>query len=179
MAVCRNWRPYLFLLDLKSILPISSIILDCCNCIVLTFSLLMSHTISFKDETELVYAKDTCTFFRDFLKYSIGQNIDNLQFLGAPSSNDKYDFYLNKQDILYLNDAYMDFFKSFYEKYLFQLNGSSTMNVYAAIASSDLTLTNTLLKEDNYLKDNQNMLVSESVILNFLKNPIDFDLNSG
>ena len=121
---------------------------------------------AFKDETELVYAKDTCTFFRDFLKYSIGQNIDNLQFLGAPSSNDKYDFYLNKQDILYLNDAYMDFFKSFYEKYLFQLNGSTTMNVYAAIASSDLTLTNALLKEDNYLKEDQ---LRELVLLNLLR----------
>lgn len=60
----------------------------------------------------------------------------------------------------------MDFFKSFYEKYLFQLNGSSTMNVYAAIASSDLTLTNALLKEDNYLKDNQ---LRELVLLNLLR----------
>ena len=30
----------------------------------------------------------------------------------------------------------------------------------------------------NYLKDNQNMMVSESVNLNFLKNPIDFDFTT-
>jgi hypothetical protein len=121
---------------------------------------------SFKDEVERYYSKDTSSYFRDFLKYSIGQNIENLQFIGAPSAQDKFDFYFNEQAILYLNDAYMTYFNGFYKKYLFQLSGTKANELYVSIARGDLYLTDSILSTDLYLKNNQ---LRQLVLLNILK----------
>ncbi len=121
---------------------------------------------TFKEEVEKYYSKDTCTFFRDFLSYSIGQNIENLQFIGAPSAQDKFDFYFKNQAILYKNDAYMTYFDGFYKKYLFQLTGTKANDLYVSIARGDLYLTDSLLRIDQYLKEDK---LRQLVLLNILK----------
>ena len=121
---------------------------------------------AFKDEVENYYSKDTCTFFRDFLRYSIGQNVENLQFLGAPSTQDKFDFYFKDQAILYKNDSYMTYFDGFYKKYLFQLTGTTANDLYVSIARGDLYLTDSLLRKDRYLTNDR---LRQLVLLNILK----------
>ena len=121
---------------------------------------------TFKDEVENYYSKDTCSFFRDFLRYSIGQNVENLQFLGAPSTQDKFDFYFKDQAILYKNDSYMTYFDGFYKKYLFQLTGTTANDLYVSIARGDLYLTDSLLRKDRYLTNDR---LRQLVLLNILK----------
>ncbi|MCF8220612.1 MAG: hypothetical protein K9I97_03930, partial [Cryomorphaceae bacterium] len=65
---------------------------------------------------------DTSAFFSNFIRYTIANDIDNQRFLGAPSTLEKYQMYLEKSPILYDNDVYMDFFKSFYDQYLSQID---------------------------------------------------------
>ena len=126
----------------------------------------IKQIVAFKNEVESVYANDTSTYFIDFLKYSIGQNIENLKFRGSSTNDDKNLFYFEGQDILYKNDAYMEYLKSFYKKYLFQIKGVSSKDIYTAIVRGDLYLTDSLLKLDSYLKDDQ---FRELVLLNLLR----------
>lgn len=120
----------------------------------------------FKDEVERVYTNDTSLFFREFLRYSIGQSIDNLQYLGAPSGADKFDFYFKEQAILYHNDAYMTYFNGFFKKFLFQINGAKANDLYVNIARGDLQKTDSLLSLDRYLNDAN---LRQLVLLNILK----------
>lgn len=121
---------------------------------------------AFKNEAAAVYSQDTSTFLFNFVKYSIGLTIDNIPFLGAPSLADKYDFYFSDQPIAYQNDAYFDYFKGFYKRYLYQLEGSNGKELYSAMASSNLAFADSILKRDPFLKNPE---LRELVLLNMLR----------
>jgi len=121
---------------------------------------------AFKKEVALVYKQDTSTFLLNFIKYSIGQTIDNIPFLGAPSLSDKYNFYFSNQPIAYQNDAYMDYLKGFYKRYLYQLAGNNGKEFYNAVASSDLHFADSILNREPFL---QNPELRELVLLNILR----------
>ena len=78
--------------------------------------------LKFKADIQKEYANDTSSFFKDYIKYSLGKNIDNIQYFGSPSRNSKYDFFIKNDSIQYQNPAYMDYINDFYNQYLFQLN---------------------------------------------------------
>ncbi len=120
----------------------------------------------FKQETADAYSQDTSVFLLNFIKYSIGQTIDNIAFLGAPSLIDKYNFYFSNNPILYQNDAYMDYFKGFYKRYLYQLAGNNATEFYNAVASSDLPFADSILKREPFFKNPE---LRELVLLNILR----------
>ena len=80
--------------------------------------------LKFKSEVQEAYASDTSSYFRDYIKYSLGKTVDNLYYFGAPSKTTKYDFFLKENAILHKNPAYMGYFNDFYDQYLFQMNKS-------------------------------------------------------
>lgn len=80
--------------------------------------------LKFKSEVQEAYASDTSSYFRDYIKYSLGKTVDNLYYFGAPSKTTKYDFFLKENEILHKNPAYMGYFNDFYDQYLFQMNKS-------------------------------------------------------
>jgi len=61
---------------------------------------------------------DTSTYFSNFMRYTIANDIDNQRYLGAPSNQEKYRQYLERSPIRYECDFYMDYFKSFYNQYM-------------------------------------------------------------
>ena len=78
--------------------------------------------LKFKAEVQKEYANDTSIFFKNYVKYSLGKNVDNIYYFGAPSRNAKYDFFIKNAVIQYQNPAYMGYINDFYDQYLFQLN---------------------------------------------------------
>ena len=120
----------------------------------------------FKQETTKVYSQDSSTYLLNFIKYSIAQTIDNIPFLGAPSLTDKYNFYFSSNPILYQNDAYIDYLKGFYKRYLYQLEGNNANEFYNAVASSDLPFADSILRRNSFLKNTE---LRELVLLNILR----------
>ena len=96
---------------------------------------------------------DTSVFFSNFVRYTIANDIDNQRFLGAPSTLEKYQLYLEKSPILYDNDVYMDFFKSFYDQYLSQIDSKVSDELFAAFAANSLTASDSILSTCPYLSN--------------------------
>ena len=78
--------------------------------------------LQFKTEIQTAYSTDTCSFFKNYIKYSLGKNLDNIQYFGAPTKKSKYEFFIKNEPLQYLNPAYMDYINDFYDGYLFQFD---------------------------------------------------------
>ena len=96
---------------------------------------------------------DTAAFFSSFMRYTIANDIDNQGFLGAPSTLEKYQLYLEKSPIRYDNDVYMDFFKSFYDQYLSQIDSKVSDELFAAFAANSLNASDSILSTCPYLSN--------------------------
>jgi hypothetical protein len=78
--------------------------------------------LQFKTEIQAAYAADTSSYFKNYIKYSLGKNLDNIQYFGAPTKKTKYEFFIKNDPIQYDNPAYMNYINDFYDGYLFQLD---------------------------------------------------------
>ncbi len=120
---------------------------------------------NFKDEVSIEYNKDTSSYFRDYVKYSVGLNVDQINYLGSPSINDKYLFYLESLPILYHHDKYMEYVNLFFNRYYFSLNSESRKAIYDAVIRSDAKTFLNTLHSDEYLKSTE---LTELVALKML-----------
>ncbi len=93
---------------------------------------------------------DTSDYFIQFMKYTMANDVDNLRFIGAPLEEDKYTLYLKDAPILYHSDYYMDYFKSFYDQFLFRLEAQKSKELFGAFASVDLNKSDSILSKCNY-----------------------------
>lgn len=129
--------------------------------------------IAFKREVSDSYLSDTSTFFRNYIKYSIGINVDNLNFISAPNQADKYLFYINETDILYDHDKYMEYFDYFYENYYFKLDQEIRKKMNSYILNYDFENTLNTLMIDPFVK---NRACAELILLMMInKNSNDFE----
>lgn len=99
------------------------------------------------------FINDSSEYFRCFIKYSIGLTVDNLKYIGAPTLLDKYKVYLKDSPVAYKNDAYIEYFKTFYDQYIFQLEPSISKELFGFVAANDLYSCDTLLSNDLYLSN--------------------------
>ena len=107
---------------------------------------------AFKKEVNDVYSKDTSLFFRSYLKYSIGLSIDNINFISAPSEEDKFEFYIKDSPILINNDKYIEYLYSFYENYYYKLDQNLRAQLSTSIRNYDLENCLQTLKKDPYIQ---------------------------
>ena len=89
--------------------------------------------------------KDTSTYFVNFMRYTIANDIDNQRYLGAPTQVDKYEQNLNNHPILYQCDFYMDYFKTFYNQFIYQIEPEIANGLFAAFAAENLISSDTIL----------------------------------
>ncbi len=89
--------------------------------------------LRFKNDVQVEYREDTCSYFRAYIKYSLGKNVDNINYFGAPTKLSKYNFFIRQEEIHYQNPAYMDFVLDFYDRYLFQMDGNVRRSVIQSI----------------------------------------------
>ena len=107
---------------------------------------------AFKKEVNDLYSKDTSLFFRSYLKYSIGLSIDNINFISAPSEEDKFEFYIKDSPILINNDKYIEYLYSFYENYYYKLDQNLRAQLSTSILNYDLENCLQTLKKDPYIQ---------------------------
>ncbi len=120
---------------------------------------------NFKDEVSIEYAADTSDYFLNYVKYSVGLNVDQIKFLGSPSIDDKFSFYIDSLPISYRHDKYMEYVNSFYNRYYFSLNSETRKAIYEAVIRSDAKTFLNVLHADNYLKNTE---LTELVALKIL-----------
>ena len=61
--------------------------------------------LQFKTDIQTAYAADTCSYFKNYIKYSLGKNLDNIQYFGAPTKRSKYEFFIKNEPLQYNNPA--------------------------------------------------------------------------
>lgn len=110
---------------------------------------------NFKDEVSIEYAADTSDFFLNYVKYSVGLNVDQIKYLGSPSINDKFSFYIDSLPIRYRHDKYMEYVNSFYNRYYFSLSSENRKAIYDAVIRSDAKTFLNTLHTDFYLKNTE------------------------
>jgi len=77
--------------------------------------------LQFKADVQKEYRNDTSEFFKSYIKYSLGKNVDNIHYFGAPSNESKFDFFIKNEKIQYHNPAYMEFVCDFYDSYIYRM----------------------------------------------------------
>ncbi len=110
---------------------------------------------NFKKEVASVYSNDTSDYFFNYLKYSIGTTVDNLQYVGSMSKDEKYNFYFSFSPFLVNHDKYMEYFNFFFEKYYYHAEKEIRQKIYNAVIRSDLKMYLDAINEDPYLKNNE------------------------
>ena len=120
---------------------------------------------NFKDEISIEYENDSSNYFLNYVKYSVGLNVDQIKYLGSPSINDKFSFYIDSLPILYRHDKYMEYVNSFYNRYYYSLNSENRKAIYDAVIRSDAKSFLNSLHSDAYLKSTE---LTELVALKML-----------
>ena len=118
----------------------------------------------FKLNAERVYAKDTCSFFKTYVKFSMA-SFDNIQFIAERNRYEKHDFYIKNAPVSYKNDAYMAYISSFYEKMMPRLSTETNAMVYSAVLKSSPALMMRALGTDYTLI---NLRIREMVMIKML-----------
>jgi hypothetical protein len=127
--------------------------------------------MAFKAETAAVYGNDTSTFLRDYIKYSVGQTIDNFSVIGGPSKDDKFSFYLQTDTVNYSQPKLIEYARLFYEKYETQVDQNTRLAIEMAIASANSAALVAALQNDPYI---YNKAWAEFVALQLI---LEFDQN--
>ena len=109
----------------------------------------------FKKEVASVYSKDTSEYFINYLKYTIGTTVDNLQYVGSMSKDEKYNFYFSFSPFLVNHDKYIEYFLLFFEKYYYHADKEIREKIYNAVIRSDVKMYLDAINEDPYLKNNE------------------------
>ena len=123
----------------------------------------------FKKEVALIYNADTSEYFINYLKYTIGMNVDNLQYIGSLSYDEKYNFYFSNSPFLVGHDKYMEYFQLFFEKYYYHTEKEIRDNIYKAVIRSDYQAYLNAINEDKYLKNNE---LRDLIALSLIKEEI-------
>lgn len=110
---------------------------------------------AFKKQVSESYLLDTSNFFRNYVKYSIGINIDNINFLSAPSQIDKYLFYVGESELLKEHDKYMEYFNYFYQNYYNQLDIKLRQELDNFMYSNDYENSLKTLMKDVFVKNQE------------------------
>lgn len=107
---------------------------------------------TFKSNVENYYAKDTNVFFKTYIRYSIA-SLDDIQFVGARSRYEKYNFYLKDFPIMYDNELYMKYISLFYKNILGRFPTELNNKIYQSILRSSPSLLSKALSEEMTLKN--------------------------
>lgn len=109
----------------------------------------------FKQEVASIYGNDTSEYFINYLKYTIGTTVDNFQYIGSLSKDEKYNFYFSLSPFLAYHDKYMEYFLLFFEKYYYNSEKEIRQKIYNGVIRSDAKMYLNAINEDPYLKNNE------------------------
>ena len=109
---------------------------------------------SFKMIAQNYYIADTGKYIYDYVKFSIA-SLDNVPQVANRNRYEKYDFYLRNYPVKYENDAYMEYFTSFYNKLIPRLSMEANNRVYLGVLKGSPTLVMRALGLEYTLENNR------------------------
>ena len=74
---------------------------------------------NFRSAVNEIYKDEKSSYFNDYIKYSLGVQIEEIQDFASPSDVDKFIFYLYDTPVKWRNEKYFEFVKIFYDKYFY------------------------------------------------------------
>ncbi len=108
-----------------------------------------------KKAVENDYANETDTFFVNYVKYSIGSQVDNFNYLGGLSYDEKFNFYFNSGDPLFTHDKYMEYFHLFFARYYYLASKEIRTKLFESVFAMDAEKFLKTLELDPYLKNEE------------------------
>ncbi|MCC6701280.1 MAG: hypothetical protein IT221_07135 [Fluviicola sp.] len=100
------------------------------------------------------YKADTLnTYFNYHRRFTIAK-IDDLRFLGSRNQYEKYDFYIKNTPVVYESEAYMEYIKHYYDKFMPRVNMNTNNKVYLALLKSSPTLIMRALASEYTMQHN-------------------------
>ncbi|MBI1837390.1 MAG: thioredoxin family protein [Flavobacteriia bacterium] len=93
---------------------------------------------TFKMNAEKAYAQDTNQYFKTYVKFTFA-SLDEIQSIGNRNKDEKHDFYLKHNTVMYNNDVYMQYLIKFYENLMPRLAIETAAKVNLGIEKSSPT----------------------------------------
>ena len=101
----------------------------------------------FKADVEKAYEKDTSTYFKTHIRFSIA-GLDNIQTSTERGRDEKHDFYIKYTPVQYNNEVYMSYISKFYQNLIPRLSNDVNQSVYEGVLQSSPTLIMKALGRD-------------------------------
>jgi thiol-disulfide isomerase/thioredoxin len=105
----------------------------------------------FRSAVNEIYSQEKNNFFIDYVKYSLGMHIEELQDFAAPSDEDKFSFYLKDVSIKWNNDKYFGFTTNFYDKYFFKQTPERRLELMHLLDQGNVNGTLKILASDSLI----------------------------
>ncbi len=106
-----------------------------------------------KKNIERDYKSESDTFFVQYIKYSVGVHVDNFNYLGGLSYDEKFDFYFGTGNPLFFHDKFMEYFHLFFARYYFQTSKEIRTQLYQSVIAMNADNFMKALSIDPYLKN--------------------------
>jgi hypothetical protein len=81
---------------------------------------------------------DTSSYFKEYLKYSVANTVENLNYTGAPSQFELFKTYFYQRPIQYDAPHYSIFFEKFYDRFISQMEVNDASAMFRAYAALNL-----------------------------------------
>jgi len=96
---------------------------------------------------------DSSLYFREFMQYSLAENIESIPYMGAPSQEDLFNTYFHHRPIRYDAPYYTNYFSKYYDQFISQMGNESAIELFKAYASQDLAAQDAILKKIPFTGD--------------------------
>ena len=97
--------------------------------------------------------RDSSVYFREFIGYSMAENIENMSYRGSPTKEEKFNTYFNQRPIRYDAPYYTNYFLRYYDQYISQISHESAIELFKAYASQDLAAQDRILAANSCTGD--------------------------
>lgn len=153
----------------------------------------LNEVKKFRSAVNDIYKAENNLFFLDYVKYTLGMNIEELQDFASPSEIDKFSFYLEDIPIKWRNDKFFGFVSNFYDKYFYQQSLEKRQEFMHLIEIGNVKPLLNILENDDLIGSAQlaevmciymlsdlyfDRVIPRNTILNFLYNFSKLEIDS-
>ncbi|MBM3424477.1 MAG: hypothetical protein FJY06_03160 [Bacteroidetes bacterium] len=116
-------------------------------------------------------AKDTSTYFKDYLRYSVANTLENTNYMGAPTKENLFNTYFFQKAVQYRSPFYTEFFEKYYDQFLSQMDSKDATEIFKAYATLDLRKQDSIISNhpcagDSVLRSLINLYVLKQAMNN-------------
>ncbi|MBM3453844.1 MAG: hypothetical protein FJX80_01710 [Bacteroidetes bacterium] len=109
----------------------------------------------FRRAVNKIYSHEEGSFFSDYVKYTLGVHIEELQDFASATEEDKFVFYLKDEPIRWRNDKYFGFVSNFYDKYFYRQSTGIRQEIIHFLDQGNVSNVIKILKADSLIRSNE------------------------